>query len=408
MYFREQMVDEVLQRITEKFRKQLENGLQNQDLHANYRACGQFLETQSPQRGMHGSIAALRVLATENQQQDIPTIKGLVKYLQKIIKIEQKAGQKNEAKVVSSKNNIVKKAELLYALSFVRSGTISTESFRNQINKELEQVFNGRGWPAFVNSDNKTPKLIPSAYAFFALSKNGYTNLTDATKGFLLSEFESRVNKNTIKVENTTDFATLVLSLFTLVFGDSNPTKQNSRKYRAYLQYLWGSEFNIMEIDVEENIEYPMKSDHFYIRIPFQLYLLAISCKINIRIFTSAKSTRRLKAIYKNVMSDRGFIYPHASGAISARTYSIIYELFSIIKRQARFNLRGYIFYVADQLRTFMSSRPVRIVLYSLLWLFMAITIYLWWCCPDVKIGGLAPPMVMFVIANLLGLSKRR
>ena len=95
---------------------QVKNGKQSVGL-PDALACGQFLKVpKSAQRGLHGTAAAIRVLAdynsTYNQQ-----LKRLIKYIENIKEIETEGEMKDGLE--KDLNNIIKNSEILYSLSYI-------------------------------------------------------------------------------------------------------------------------------------------------------------------------------------------------------------------------------------------------------------------------------------------------
>src|SRR5690554_3312942 len=93
---------------------QVEEGEQSKSLPDAY-ACGQFLKVPTTiQRGLHGTAAAIRVLAgfdsTYNEQ-----IKKLLVYLENIESFEKKDEMSDG--LGRNLNNIIKNSEILFALS---------------------------------------------------------------------------------------------------------------------------------------------------------------------------------------------------------------------------------------------------------------------------------------------------
>ena len=81
-------------------------------------------------------------------------------------------------------------------------------------------------------------------------------------------------------------------------------------------------------------------SSSYYVRIPWQLYMVALASRHDYFLkFYRPIISRYLDRILKSVQG-KGFYYPHSTPQLSSRTYAILYEVFGQIND--RISEKGY------------------------------------------------------------------
>lgn len=358
MKINEETLTQAQDKIKKMFLEQVQKGEQSKSLNDNnLLACGQFLKyLESNQRGLHGTAAALRVISYyERDEECKKALQSLLQYAKSFVEIEKKLDDKNEQSAIIDNNNIIKKAELLYSLSFIKSGTaadrdaliqsIATDLKNSQIDDEC--------WPFFSDTNKEESNIFPTAISVLALHAN---NCDGYKKGqeFLLNEI-----KKIKKIEDPETFSMIVLALYVLVFTANGELKKKEKEYKSILKKIWSSNFAFMNSDIEQNIEYPYNTRHFYARIPWQLYLLAISNKLSYWYSSKVSYFNRLHSILEQTNGD-GFKYLHSGKHISSRTNAIVFDVLEHIKKNNKFPLLIRLLNWYDRILTFLKGNIVK------------------------------------------------
>lgn len=311
--------DKIKGRIEELFSTQVKLGKQSKNIN-DFLACGQFINQQDlPQKGLHGIAAAIYVLS-QNQIYNETTSK-LCKYY------ENRNTFEDNAKVESDSNNTIKQAEFLFALSFVKAGITDVDNLKKQIStKLLDSIHNEQGWDYFMNNQTNA-ELLSTAFALKGLIKAGYYNKLNN----VILYFRNRLKEDTkIGINNPTRLSIYVLCLYVLVFFDEDYPKYKS-VYETIFKNIRKSKYFSLNNSYEQNLEYQVGDNNHYIRIPWQLYYLALSSEMNKWDYLNRNAQKRLSEVEKGILNG-GFRYEFSGEHLSSRTYSIIYECFFIIK----------------------------------------------------------------------------
>lgn len=384
-----------------KFVTQCKSGPQNAGLPALAAACGQFLgDTTSEQRGLHGTAAAIRVLAEDGRPEARELLPKLIEYGKQRDGIEGTDGEQLQR----DNANVIKISEMLFALKFVDAAVADTEALKKQLaDALLNGKANSSGWGYFIDRRDAA-QLLPTAHAVRALAEYGY-DVQDPVK-FLL---DAGVKKLSDESAPRADISVRVFCLYVLSFI-RNEQKDYRDDLRNIFSSLWRSLESVLDSDIEQNIEYSRDREHYYVRVPWQLYLLAVAAKLAPnRRFASRAAQRRMNAIKNAVMSPEGFTYPHSGARISARTNAILYEVFSTIERELDKIWQGLLvpFYAIDRIRSFLSSRGVR-------WFAVGVALFLSmlslssWYTRGGQLGELAPELLGALLILLLTAGKAR
>ena len=358
-------------------------------------ALGQHLRGSRPQRGLHGTAAAIQVLSSGHTEETQLLTRRLVHYIDERFEIEQSitAAGKSVDSLQISDNNVIKLSEVLYALA----GVPTSVAPREQIAKRIAEVLRSArrtdgGWPYYVEEGSDESELLPTAYAVRALVAHGY-NVGEST------EYLRERLKN--PGESQTDISVQVTALYVLCFLPDSEVP--SSELRAAFSSLWLRLAPLLSQDLEANIEY-WGGRMSYIRVPWQLYMLAIAAKLSpYRRFASSIAQRRLKAILAGVDANGGLIYPHSGRDLSSRTNAILFEVLGIVREQL--NIRRLPlgpFEIYEEIKKGISSRTARYIIRAAALGLIVFAVVSWLGERDHHIGEFAPEIIGSVLLILL------
>lgn len=292
-----------------------------------------------------------------------------------------------------SESNVIKLSEVLYALA----GVPTSVAPREQIAKRIAELLRSArrtdgGWPYYVENSSDESELLPTAYAVRALVAHGY-NVDEST------EYLRERLKN--PGESQTDVSVQVTALYVLCFLPDSEVPNS--ELRAAFSSLWLRLAPLLSQDLEANIEY-WGGRMSYVRVPWQLYLLAIAAKLSpYRRFASSLAQRRLKAILGGVEVNGGLIYPHSGRDLSSRTNAILFEVLGIIREQL--NVRKLPlgpFEVYEEIKKGVSSRTARYIIRAAALGLIVFAVVSWLRERDHHIGEFAPEIISSVLLILL------
>ncbi|WP_319479734.1 hypothetical protein [uncultured Draconibacterium sp.] len=379
--------DNIYKRIEELFEEQVRSGKQTEE--AGIQTCGQFInEPGLGQRGLHGVSAAIYVLSQNDQYDELTN--GLCEYAENF---ETYAGVE---KLQSDGNNTIKQAELLFALCFVKAGTRDVHELKNQISNKLNNsIIEGHGWDYFLN-DQKEVQLLSTAYCIRALMEAGYSQNIANSIRYLRFELKRKSNN----IDNPTRLSIYVFCLYVLVFFD-NKFKEFEKDYKLILKRIKKSKYFSLNNSFEQNLEYHGNDEHHYVRIPWQLYYLAITSKLSKWSFLNRYAQKRLKELQDKLLNG-GFKYDFSGEHLSSRTYSIIEE--SLIKIEQ--NVPNSLLIKTAKIFNFIKPYLLYLV-YVIVIIFMIFSIYKA-VTNDFNLGDLAPEFVGYFVILLLSVNRKR
>lgn len=402
-------ISAIQKKIEDKTIEQVSNGQQNQPLQSisdDYKACGQFFLKNRMQRGLHGTASALKVLGLSTNNDSKSPIPQIIKYITDHSSVEEQllAQNKPEHKITQSENNVIKISECLYSLSYVQSGVGTKDNLVNFLIEKLRNSrIEGKGWGYFLNS-NESIELLPTTFAALAVFSNQFTDFS-STYVFLLEQIDEKLKKGNFDL---TTYAILVFALYVLTFfyHPISNNKEEEKKLRSLYKLIWKSNYRIFNDDIEQNVEYWNEGEHFYIRIPWQLYLLALSSKFSAWNFSSVDAQKRLNSIYENCVNRDGFLYTYSGPYQSVRTHAIIYEVLNKIRENLKSGFWYTIFNWVDQLRELLSSKIFKFITSILSILLSCYIVYKW--ITNCNISDLGPELLGAVLIWLILLSKEK
>jgi hypothetical protein len=358
-------------------------------------ALGQHLQAMTTQRGLHGTAAAIEVLAQSPGSDAQDYTRRLVHYVDQQSRIEELFSDPDipHQGIEVSAHNVIKMSEVLYALASVPTSLAPREKLAAHIADILVKHRNADGgWPYFMTAGARNSHLLPTAYAVRALASHGY----DISSGvaFLLEHVRG-------PSPDQTDIFVQVLAIYVLCYLPDR--YKQDRELRKPFENAWLRLSPLLNADIEANIEY-LTSKINYVRIPWQLYLIASAAHLSpYRRFPSAKAQRRLRSILESVQVTGGLLYPHSGRDLSSRTNAILFDVLNQIDNELkirRLPLRPFIWFEA--VKSIVASRAfqytVRVVVFALI----VYAIVRWFVSGETNVGDLAPELVSSVLLILL------
>lgn len=413
------------ERISDLFAQQCIYGIQNEALPPDTAACGQFIgpdARDNPQAGLHGTAAALRVLSDSEDTDIRALIPRLIRYIGLSLNLDPAVGIKPSETdglgapptfvVDPDAENVIKLSEVLYALHFVRPAVAATDHLKAEIARRLgEGMRENRGWGYFLDSPAAEIDVLPTAYAVRALSIHGYE--TGEAKQYLLQQLEARV-KSEGKLGS--DIMVSVLSLFVLTFSGRGNGGTMRDQLRNSFRDLWRRLRPLMDQDLEQNVEYRTphvehrgKGKNAYVRIPWQLYLLALASRLaEIRAFATRPCQDRLSSIITDVRGE-GFYYPYSGNRVSSRTNAILYDALALIEREMKHRWAYDLVAGFDRFRRVLSSNWVLYPIGFVMVAGIVISVYYWISDSSTgRLADLAPEFVGWLAVSLLLMTLRK
>jgi len=393
-------INEAQQRVIELFLRQCKYGEQTKRLPEGFAACGQFVGGQAeaiPQFGLHGLSAAVRVLGPCQSEDCRATVPQIVSYCEACFEANPKVHLETNLHVrQDDKRNVIKLGELLFGLWFITTAQAERDQLIGHIATLLQDsLIDGRGWGYFLG--DKVAELLPTAYAVRGLAQNGYD--TDAPRRFLLENLTARKHSAN---SSTADLTTAVACTYCLSFCPSAPGVPDSVLKETFLS-VWPPLEPLLAEDIEQNLEYWGELT-YYVRIPWQLYLLALASEYSSWRFAGFRAQRCLNRVV-DALRLGSFKYPYSGTYLSSRTHSIAYEVLAEIKERTRHLLWLRVAYFIDSIRVFIGSRAVRRLATILALLAISYAVWLW--AETGKVSDLAPNFVSGIVILLLAWGRR-
>jgi hypothetical protein len=387
-------IKKVQESIKNSILRQVKNGEQSKDLNKAL-SCGQFINVPTlKQRGMHGVSSAIRVLASFDGNFN-DEIAGLLNYIENRKEIEKDNGL--EKKIAKDETNVIKIGELLYSLSFVKQGYLDTSRLIKSLGDSLlSNIKNSESWGYFLDSKDDS-ELLPTAFAYLGLRSNNFKSLSQIEAYLKLTIEDSFKNK---KLENPSYFASVIAAIYILsLFNVELNQKQ-------LIEKLWKIPFCVMDINLEQNIEYPFEYEHFYVRVPWQLYFLALTSRYSPRYFTKKACRVRVKDL-GSLIEGKGFRYIQSGNLLSTRTNAILFDILSFIDRYQKKNIRYHVFSAINDVIWFFNRKWVKTILTIIIFCGIFFSIYKWVNNSNSKFEDLAPEFIGYFVSLLLIFTKR-
>ncbi len=356
-------LEEARQKIVDVFVDQCANGAQTAVFNnGSVAACGQFIggnALQLQQRGIHGTAAALRVLSqATHPAHDVRDVRDLLRRLVNYVNdrddIEgQVHGRVNHEELQIDATNVIKQSELLYALSRVPGTIPNVETLRRRLICQLQAgLIQQKGWSYFLDQTTTTPNLLPTAYAVLALSSVGEDVAQPVA--YLLEELQRGGSRRQEYVEIGADITIRVACLYALAFSRSDESHDLhiEAALRELFAPIWSALDRLLRDEsIEQNVEYWRNQKTLYVRVPWQLYLLALAARLRYyRSFATFAAQTRLRSIISQIKQGT-FRYPHSGDMVSSRTNGVAYDILGRIHGELRRDRWVSPVYWVDRLR---------------------------------------------------------
>jgi len=166
------------------------------------------------------------------------------------------------------------------------------------------------------------------------------------------------------------------------------PADVKSQALDELLGTIWRRLKPLLGQDLEANVEYSWRDNNYYVRIPWQLYLIAMLAKRNRRLFFSSSVQERLTAIVEAVKRPAGFFYLHSGRRISTRTNAILFDALTLI--EANFPAHPFRYRPVswiDAVQTFLGQKWLRRVATAVGLLASAILVWNFIASPNGSLG---------------------
>ena len=368
----EDKIESALTKIEQLFVDQSAHGTQNANIAPTGAACGQFLGSPAnSQRGLHGTAAALRVISQATTPEAAALVPRLIWYIENrdtLISSGRELPAGNHA-FTDDQDNIIKLSEILYALSFVQASQSSTDNLVQSIATRLMSARKeDKGWSNFTDAQGPVASL-PTAFAILALSRHGQVYQQQITKQ--IAYLESIVYEDIRPGSpNFDDTSVKIFCVFALAFRKDNLPQAEIKKLRNVFDRLWRTHVRLLDHDIEQNIEYSRGPSNYYIRVPWQLYLLALAARLESRYISGLAAQRGINRIADSVLGI-GFKYPYSGSVLSSRTNAILYDVLQKIRQFNQRNFFHSLYYAYDRVRTVL-SHPFFSYCTLLIWLGVA------------------------------------
>jgi hypothetical protein len=386
-------IEEAEAQIAADFVAQCQRGAQTQQLPETQAACGRVLrDSGNSQRGLYGTAAALRVLAADGRREARDLVPRLCEFLDAYIR---SGSLVSEGKAAVDRANVLKLSEVLFALYFVPVAIWDTGGLARYIASTLMDArVADTGWGYFIG--DQAPEALPTAMAYRALMRHGYD--IPGARSYL---------ENAVGAQTAAEHDIFVQVACTYVLSVSAPDrpKKDAKAIRNSLRgphdRQWRVLAPLLRSDLEANVEYSYNGEYYYVRVPWQLYLVGCAHQLRAtRNFASVGVQRRLETAVTDVTKGSGFSYPHSGDQVSARTYAILYDVLDCIatRRWWFWSLLVGI----DQVRTWLGSHRVLRVVQALAAAVAVYSIVLWLTGSDAPLGGVGSNLFASVVVFLL------
>jgi hypothetical protein len=399
-------IDEAQKRITEVFVQQCTYGAQTSILPEEFAACGQFIGDDAKtidQYGLHGIAAALRVLGPCPSPECRLIVHRIVSCCEASFGIHP--ARSLDGRLAGDFDNVIKLGELLYGLYFVTTAQAERDQLVQHVADWLtKSLINKKGWGYFIGE--KEPELLPSAYAVRGLAQHGYD--VSGPRKFLLDSLGA---KNEAASSSAADLTTAIACAYCLTFCKGEGTHDPA--LRSAFMSAWPSFEPLLGEDIEQNLEYwrDTTTDQVrdrkteYVRIPFQLYLMALAAEYSRwRRFAGFRSQRRLNSTL-DALRNASFKYPYSGRCLSSRTNSIAYDALDNIREHVRHFTTLRLAHAVDRIRVGVGSVLIRTTAAAgvvvLTWLSVRA-----WLSTGGKLSDLAPELLVSFIALVLAWAK--
>ncbi len=355
------LLDDSVEEIKSKFRTLLRAGAQNKDLPEDMRAAGQYLNKYDfTQRGMFGTAAAiLTIAASPLDERDVDLVESLIRYCvaRELLEptVSKEAVDVVRSRLAIEKTDAFKTADMVYSLASCPSAVTGREALLSALLDRLRSARRpSAGWSVDLRPAGECD-LLATAHVVRALAQAGVQ--PDAADLRLLSQACLDDTSGTSGQLYVRSFALLVL-----VRLDLRRVRRDARRaFRGLLSDLDKS----LNIPSEANYEYTIGARQYYVRIPWQLYLIeACAWLYPWTRFVSWRWQRYVLSIIEALDSPHGFVYEASGSFESTRTHAVVSDTLQGLRDQySRSQYLGTASTLINSASRLSSSRPAMITI---------------------------------------------
>ena len=157
--------------------------------------------------------------------------------------------------------------------------------------------------------------------------------------------------------------------------------------------------------DLEQNLEYFHDGENHYVRVPMQLYLLALACDYGQLKFASLGARRRLHTVVAAIESS-SFKYPYSGKLLSSRTNAIAYDVLDLIEQKLRSLWLVPMAACADWFRVVTASPSFRTCAVAAA-VFLVVVSLSRWAGGEPSMADLAPGLINAALVALLASARK-
>lgn len=323
-----QVLREAMLRIEEQFRDLLEDGAQAQGLPPGMYAAGQHLNPYSMnQRGLYGTAAALLVLGrSQPSAERIKLIEGLIHYINErpnvelLLLVEEENRADLQGRLARDVRTSFKVAELLYALAAAPPAVTGREFLLQNLLAQLRAARRPSGGWSVDLDPSRDRDALATACVLRALHAVGIP-LNEADIEYVRHD-----------AGDATSIGAYVRCFSVLVLAEISGADVRTVD-------IWRSLFESLRPElrsrIESNYEFTVSNASHYVRVPWQLYLMAAASICSPKSIVTAPEIRTsLLDCIRAVATSRGYVYPVFGHMKSTRTYSVVMDSLWRIQRE--------------------------------------------------------------------------
>jgi hypothetical protein len=386
------------QSIADLFRRQCLHGRQSAEFLPTQAACGQYLgRLESSHVGLHGTAAAILVSGSAGDSELYEKLAGHAasRYERAEPATQTSLLPGDDERRRNDRENVIKVSELLYALTFGPLAVQPSEFIASLVQRLRRGQLEERGWSYFLETPSGGPEPLPTAHAVRALARADA--VPAGARNYLAQQLEMEPGQGTDVFVQVA--ALMVLSELAV------PDSREQKDLRLRLKRLWRRLDPLLGEDLESNVEYSRGDQNFYVRIPWQIYLLLAARRLApLRRYSSYSAQRRLASVVAAVKSPNGFYYPHSGQRLSSRTNGILYDAFRVLSELGAVKFWRPFFW-HDRLRRVAGSTIVTVLLICGAAIVATYAVISWVSSGEASWAALAPD---FVVSLLLILAAVR
>jgi hypothetical protein len=228
------------------------------------------------------------------------------------------AGSRSErqdtvAQLAKDNATTIKQAEVLYALSFVRSGIIACEkSVITLADRLLHHGSTDAGWSVWLD-DSSPSDALATAHVMRALHANRFDL---SGESWLAKHLSTTMERR----QDVSTFPLLVADELRLL-----PPKE----IRAHFMRLWSGLKPGMAMELEAQVELLRGRRRHSVQVPWQLHMLALIARVGPTDDAQLVDACKKLAVVSGHVLAGGYTYDER---LSTRTYGIVYDTLTVVE----------------------------------------------------------------------------